>query len=134
MNSNADLAYLDSSAIVKLVRREDETEALQAILPSWPRRVSSQLAIVEVVRAVSRHGNEYTRKARRLLSGLYLIPITSELLSDAGHLDPPTIRTLDAMHLASARLVRAQIVVTYDTRMAVAGREMGFGVVAPGRD
>lgn len=134
MPANAESVYLDSSAIVKLVVSEAESSQLELYLRDWPRRVSSSLVRVEVARAVRVHGAAAVSRARLLLSGLYLVKLDDTLLDAAADLDPPTLRGLDAIHLATARLLRddLRLVVTYDGRFATAARALGLVVVAPG--
>lgn len=126
--------YLDSSCLVKLVVRERESAALAQYLQAWPRRVTSALARVEVVRAVRVHGPAAVTRARRLLDGVHLIQVDDYLLDAAAELDPPVLRSLDAIHLAAAHSLRGDLarIVTYDQRMAAAARAMGLPVDAPG--
>lgn len=129
--------YLDSSALVKLVKREAETAALRRYLRRHraDTRVTSALARVEVVRAVSTGGPTAVAHARRQLTGLDQINIDAELLDDAADLTPGSLlRSLDAIHLASARAVGTDLraVVTYDVRMAEAAKALGLAVAAPG--
>src|SRR5580765_4483696 len=96
------VVYLDSSALVKLVGYEAESAALERFLRSDQRIMSSELALVEVVRAVRPNGVEEVRRAERLLRVIDLIPIEPDLLRIAAQIDPLTLRSLDAVHLASA--------------------------------
>ncbi|HTE83139.1 MAG TPA: hypothetical protein VK821_00210, partial [Dehalococcoidia bacterium] len=73
MPPSADTAYLDSSALVKLVVLEPESAQLQSYLADWPRRASSSLARVELVRAVRARGDAAVQRARRVLTDLYLV-------------------------------------------------------------
>jgi uncharacterized protein len=132
--ASAEAVYVDSSGLVKLVVREPESAQLVQYLRRWPRRVSSALARVEVVRAVRGHGPEAVTRARRVLAGLYLVQLDEALLDDAAELDPLLLRSLDAIHLAAARSLRGDLglVVTYDQRMAAAARTLGLVVDAPG--
>lgn len=126
-------AYLDSSALVKLVVAEDESLALRRALRRHPSRVSSALARVEVVRAVRAYGAEGSTRARVVMRGLDLVPIDDGILDAAARLDPAVLRSLDAIHLASAlRLAgELEVVITYDRRMAEAARSLGLVVAAP---
>ena len=131
---NADLVvYLDSSALVKLVVREPESDALRSYLRSTPNRVSSALARVEVLRAVLPHGAEAGARARQLLEQTSLLALDDALLDAAGSLDLPGLRSLDAIHLAAARAVDPlRAFVTYDRRLADASELLGLVPVAPG--
>jgi uncharacterized protein len=134
VNSNAEAVYLDSSAIVKLVVRELESDGLTAFLGTRPHRVSSGLARVEVLRAVRLHGDAAVLRAQGILHRLFLLRLDDALLEEAGNLEPLPLRSLDAIHLAAARSVRDSVAefVTYDVRLAEAARQWGFTVIAPG--
>lgn len=128
--------YLDSSAIVKLVQREPESEALRRLLRRRRSEhlVTSALSRVEVVRAVLPGGAPAVGQARRQLGRLDLIMLTSDLLDRAATLSPTgSLRSLDAIHLACAQEVGPDLraIVTYDRRMADAALEMGLTVEAP---
>ena len=113
---------------------EAETESLVAYLQDWPGQASSALARTEVMRAARARGPEVVAKARRLLASLYLIPIDNAQLDDAAFLEPLTLRSLDAIHLAAARTLDSDLarLITYDARMAAAARALGITVDAPG--
>lgn len=97
-----ELLYLDSSAIVKLVVSEPETKALRELLRSWPERVSSDVARIEVERVARRIGSGAVRRARTVLSRIALVDLDEEVVKTSAALDPPELRTLDAIHLATA--------------------------------
>ena len=127
--------YLDSSALVKLVRRETESSPLRRFLRRHrdDGRVTSALASVEVVRAVWGGGPAAVAHARRQLARVDQINLDRQLLDEAAALGPGIVlRSLDAIHLASARAVGhdLQAVVTYDQRMHAAA-ELGMVVEAP---
>jgi len=128
--------YLDSSAIVKLVQREAESEALWRFLRRHrgDERVTSALARVEVVRAVLAGGAEAVAQARRQLARLHQITLDIELLDRAATVVPGTLlRTLDAVHVVSAQLLGGDLraVVTYDRHMSDAAVATGLPVDAP---
>ena len=128
--------YLDSSALVKLVQKEKESAALRRFLRRHRADplVTSALARVEVVRAVLTAGPAALAQARRQLSRLDQILMTTEVLDRAATLSPNgQLRSLDAIHLAAAQLVGADLraVVTYDHRMADAAHHLGFAVEMP---
>jgi predicted nucleic acid-binding protein len=126
--------YLDSSALIKLVFEELETDALETFLRDRPLRVSSSLARVEVMRAARTAGGELvTRHADAVLGAVELIAPDAALLADAARLDPLPLRTLDAVHLATAVALASDIdgVVVYDRRLADAARNAGLTVWAP---
>ena len=125
--------YLDSSAIVKLVLDEPQSSALRRYLRRRPVLVSSALARTEVMRALVPEGEAAMARARLALDGLDLIRVNDRVLRDAGLLEPPGLRTLDAVHLATALHLEGDLgpVVTYDERMSDAARELGLRVAAP---
>lgn len=127
------MLYLDSSAIVKLVVREPETEELVRFVQGDPAIVSSALAWTEVMRAIARVGGD-TARAEAVLRGVALIPIDDGIVRSAATLEPSTLRTLDAIHLATALSLGRELsqLVTYDDRLARAGIEAGVAAVAPG--
>lgn len=131
---NADTAvYLDSSALVKLVVLEPESEALTGHLRERPSRVSCALARVEVIRAVRAHGQPAITRARKLLERLSLLQLDEVLLDQAAALDGTTLRSLDAIHLAAAKTLGDGLaeVITYDRRMAEAAGSIGLPVIGP---
>ena len=129
------MLYVDSSAIVKLVAPEPETAALVELLRSDPDTISSALARVEVMRAVMRAGASPDRAARTsgVLDRIALVPIDAETLGRAAILEPRDLRSLDAIHLATALLLRQDVsgLVTYDARLAGAAAGAGIAVLAP---
>lgn len=123
---------------MKLVQREPESDALRRFLRRHrdDDRVTSTLARVEVVRAVLGGGAKAVAKARGQLARLHEVNIDRGVLDTAATLAPgPTVRSLDAIHLASAQLVAGDLrsVVTYDRRMAAAAIALGLPVEAPGK-
>lgn len=129
--------YLDSSALVKLVQQERESEALRTFMRRHPADglVTSALARVEVVRAVFPGGADAVAMARRQLARLAQVQLGPELLDSAASLFPTlALRSLDAIHLAAAQLVGNDLraVVTYDQRMADAATGLGLAVESPG--
>jgi predicted nucleic acid-binding protein len=128
--------YLDSSALVKLVQREPESQALRQYLKQHrdDERVASELARVEVIRSVMAGGPTAVAHARRLLARLYLMALDRELLDRAATLAPSSlVRSLDAIHLASAELLGADLraLLTYDVRMTQVASSLGLPVEAP---
>ncbi len=130
------LLYLDTSAIVKLVLPEPETEELLRLLRNRPERVTSALARVEVLRAVRRAGEDGAvfRRAEEVLARLGLIEIGATILNAAARLEPRSLRSLDAIHLATALSLGEHLegITTYDSRLAEAAKANGVEVLAPG--
>ncbi|TFV63371.1 PIN domain-containing protein [Geodermatophilus sp. DF01-2] len=126
---------LDSSALVKLVVEEPESAALEAWLSGRaPLSVTaSDLVRVEVIRAVARVDSAGVPRARTLLAGVDLVPVSRVLLESAADLGPPSLRSLDAVHLATALSLGPilEAFVVYDERLARAATEVGLPVVAP---
>ena len=125
--------YLDSSAIVKLVVVEPESGALRRYLRRRKPYVSSALARAEVSRALLPFGPVGLQRADTVLTRVDLIRVTDSLLRAAGELLPEDVRTLDAIHLATAQRLGADLarLVTYDTRMQAAAESLGISVAAP---
>ena len=131
---SAEVAYLDASAVVKLLVREAETTALRRRLRSWPRRASSALLRVELLRTVRRAGlPRLMEGARQQLASIDLIRLDDDLLERAAEIEPSTVRSLDAIHLATALGLGSDLaaVVTYDARMSAAAQMLGLPVIAP---
>ena len=126
--------YLDSSAFVKLAVEEPETRALRAFLAERDgRRVSSALLRTESLRAVRQLGGDVLSTVREGLRRVDLVAIDDRILDAAGTLEPRVLRTLDAIHLATALAVGDDLetVVTYDERMAAGARLLGLPTATP---
>jgi predicted nucleic acid-binding protein len=127
--------YLDSSALVKLVQLESETRALQTRLnESTDEFVTSTLARVEVTRAVLPGGPDALELVRRHFLRISHINIDSEVIESAATIAPnKRLRSLDAIHLATALLVGADLrsIITYDVKMSEAAHGLGLAVEAP---
>jgi uncharacterized protein len=125
--------YLDSSAIVKLAVREPESLALRRYLRRRQPLVSSALARTEVLRALQPVGDEALARGRQVLQRLDLVRVNDRILSAAGVLQPPELRSLDAIHLATAHELGDELsaMVTYDDRMVAAAKQLGYRIVQP---
>ena len=126
--------YLDSSAFVKIVVEEPGSRRLRAYLARQRlRHVSSALLRTEALRAVRHLGPEALATVREALRRVDLIGIDDRILDAAGILEPRVVRTLDAIHLASALALGDDLeaIVTYDQRMAEAAGLLGLPAVAP---
>jgi predicted nucleic acid-binding protein len=133
MSAERRLTYVDSSAIVKLVVAEPESKALRRYLSRRQPLVSSVLARTEVARALIPGGREAVTRGEDVLRRIQLLRINDRVLHDAGRMEPADLRSLDAIHLASARHLGPSVkqIVTYDERMATAARAGGWSVAAP---
>jgi predicted nucleic acid-binding protein len=127
--------YLDSSAIVKLVVREPESAALFEWLGGRAQPVSSIVATVEVFRALkrARAGRAAHERAVDVMDRIALLALDRRLVDRAAALDPPDLRSLDAIHLATALSVADDLdgLVTYDERLAAAARRVHLAVWDP---
>jgi predicted nucleic acid-binding protein len=122
------------TAIVKLIVAEPESEALRRFLKPRPERVTSALSRVEVIRAVRAQGEPAMKRALRVLAAIRLLRLDDAVLDAAARLDPRVLRSLDAIHIASARELGGDLecLVTYDRRMHEATSMLGISVRAPG--
>jgi predicted nucleic acid-binding protein len=126
--------YLDTSAFLKLVVNEPESRALR----TWAKRVdaeffASELLRTESLRAARRASARVLREARKRLDLVTLVVPTAEICDRAADLDPAILRSLDAIHLATALALGDELegVVTYDVRMAAGAKTCGLEVLAP---
>lgn len=127
------MLYLDSSALVKLVLTERETAALRERLRGHEALATSVLAVTEVLRTVRRVAPAREADVRPVLSNLVLLDLSVEVLERAAAIPPPALRTLDAIHIATALALGDELdaLVTYDARMVDAARGAGLRVDAP---
>lgn len=132
--------YLDTSAAVKLVLEEAGTAALRSWLAGSgqdsdpPEVVASDLMRTELLRATRKAAPGEVARAREVLEAVPLMTIPTTVFERAGTLEPAGLRSLDALHLASALELGDALegVVTYDDRLGEAVRSLGHRVVAPG--
>lgn len=125
--------YVDSSAIVKLAVTEPESAILRRRLRRLGVLVVSGLARTEVARALLPLGPAAVSRGEQVLRRFDVVRINDRVLRDAGTLLPQELRSLDAIHLATARQLGDDLarVCTYDERMAAAARLLGMSVVSP---
>ena len=131
---SAEVAYLDTSAAVKLLMTERESPALRRWLRRRPQRASAALLRVELVRVVRRAGiPRLVPEARKLLAGVHLIRLDDALLERAADLDPTELRSLDSIHLAAASSLGDDLaaVVSYDDRLLAAAAFLGLPTATP---
>jgi predicted nucleic acid-binding protein len=132
--------YLDSAALVKLVHAEVHSEALETWLDARAGAVlvASVLVEVEVVRAIRRGAAERLGDVGHVLDSLHRVDLTAAVRTRAAAYELPGLRSLDAIHLATAEHLNAAAVVqvsafvTYDQRLAQAAAAVSLPVVSPG--
>jgi predicted nucleic acid-binding protein len=128
------LLYLDSSALIKLIFEEAETPSLRRLFGPSTQPATSSVSRVEVLRTVGRVLDPMvTREARRVLDRTHIIRCDDRVLELAPSVSPPTLRSLDAIQLATALSIRHQLagMVAYDRRLADAADAAGLTVFAP---
>lgn len=129
------MIYLDTSAAAKLVHPEAESASLTAFLTEHIAMplVSSALLYPELVRAVNRHKPELAARAIALLQRIMTVPLANDIVVNAATIGTPALRTLDALHLATAATIGSELqaFVTYDKRLADAATGIGLNVAAP---
>jgi predicted nucleic acid-binding protein len=135
------LFYVDSSALVKLVRDEPESDALRTFL-AGADLVSCELVLTEVPRAIRRLAagddrlplDDLLSRAGTIIEALGLVPLDRGLLAAAGAIDEPALRALDAIHVLAAIVVAPHDgFVSYDDRQAAAARLAGLRTFGPGQ-
>jgi hypothetical protein len=134
------MIYLDSAAIVKLIHPEPESGELDAWLTEYigVPRLTSALAEVEVPRAVLRCAPERLPQIQAVMGTIARIRIGDPVRALAASYRDPTLRSLDAIHLATVQLLanrseeKAPTLVTYDKRLLIAAKAVGLPVASPG--
>jgi len=126
--------YLDASAIVKLVALEAETAPLVAYLAEHPSQATSVVGLVELRRAAARRPGVPSGRVEAVCSRIAAIALDAAVAGVAGTVEPPALRTLDAVHLASAAALADDLeaLVTYDRRLAEAAVTLGLPTASPG--
>lgn len=128
--------YLDTSALVKLIRQEEAwgSDLLAHLAAAGGPLVSSVLARAELLRVAFGNPDEVAQ-AERIVEDLELVAITTAILDRAGRLSPASLRSLDAIHTATALSLGSDLhaLVAYDDRMIQAARAIGLPVLSPGR-
>ena len=122
--------YLHTSAAVKLISDEQESDGLRSYLDEGPTLVSSVLLETELRRIGIRHDIDQVL-ITTVLDGVTLTPLTRDQFREAGLYPQIGLRSLDALHLAGALHIEASAILTYDIRLAEAARAHGLEVVAP---
>lgn len=106
---------------------------LRRELAEWSGYVSSTLLAVEAIRACARYGAAYANEARAWLEGIALLAMDDPVLDEATSLEPPALRSLDVLHLATALSIRDDLgaFFTYDKRLAEVASDCGLNVIRP---
>ncbi len=127
--------YLDASALVKLVLPEPESLALASLAAGGFDLATSTVGAIETRRAVlaAVGDDSLGEQVEDLLQSVSLVGVTEEIRRAAGMLRPALLRTLDAIHLATALAFEGELrgFVAYDRRLADAASAAGLGVLAP---
>ncbi len=131
------MIYLDTSALLKLVWEEPESAAIARWLEDRAADVppvTSDLGRIELLRGCRRKNPAALASGQSLLTGIDLIPIADGVVDLATQIGDPTLRSLDAIHLASAVGLQAELTafVSYDRRLLDAAANAGLNAVAPG--
>lgn len=129
-STTAQVIYLDTSAAVKLISDEQESDGLRGYLDEGPTIVSSDLLETELRRIGIRHGIDQVL-ITTVLDGVTLTPLTRDEFREAGLYPQAGLRSLDALHLAGALDIEASAILTYDYRLSDAARAHGLEVLAP---
>lgn len=124
-------AYADASAIAKLIVEEPDSAALAGFIREFDDVVTSRVGLVEIRRAAARSGGA-DAMAATVSQAIGVIELDEAIADSAARLEPPTLRTLDSLHIASAlALYRVDAFVTYDARLASAAQAAGLPVFSP---
>lgn len=128
------MIYLDTSAALKLVIPERETQALELWIAErlGMPRVSSRMLRIEMLRSASRYAPHSTERVHAVLSTISLMSI-DRVVGSAETIGDPLLRGLDAIHLSTAQAMRPAVTafVTYDKRLAAEASALGLPVEAP---
>lgn len=130
------MIYLDTSATVKLVAAEEESAALINWLNGHPDEnlATSAVGHIELIRAAARTGPDAAALARNVASTIDTLVLTDTIASAAATIPPAELRTLDAIHLATAHNHRQSLTAlcAYDRRLLEAAESQGLPTASPG--
>jgi predicted nucleic acid-binding protein len=126
------VAYVDASALVKLVIDELESPAMFRWYVESERLATSVIGIIETRRAANRRGHD-AAQLESVFRSLVILEVDEIVAAGASRMSPVASRTLDAIHLATAMALGTEIgaFVTYDDRLAEAARSVGLPVIRP---
>lgn len=125
--------YIDSSAIIKLIKPEKESAALIKKLPN--ALITSRISRVEVARTIIRFEPDLLNYTYDVLADIQMVPVEDSIITIAENLPRDiSLRALDSLHIASALAIRNVIkgIISYDNEMNEAGRVLGFKTLSPG--
>jgi predicted nucleic acid-binding protein len=129
-----DLTYIDASAFVKLFSEEPESVRMASLIDEGRSYlVANEILAIEAFRTAARLGEDAPAKASALLRSVALRPLSREIRDLACRIGTPSLRTLDAIHLATAASLGEKVgaILTYDKRLAEASAAVGLQVLAP---
>jgi predicted nucleic acid-binding protein len=126
------IAYVDASALVKLIVLEADSVRFQRWYLETERIVTSRIGVIETRRAAGRHPHD-AGELRSVIASVEVIELDRQVADRAAAAVPPGLRTLDAIHIATALELGPALdaFVTYDDRLAAAARAAGLPVVHP---
>lgn len=121
---------------MKLIVREPESAALAGAIPPAARVATSEVAVVEITRAVRLAGleDDLEHDLADLLRGCILVAVDSDILRSAAALASECLRPLDAIHLATAVAIAPDVMYVYDRQLGRAARDLGMRVATPGAE
>jgi uncharacterized protein len=126
------LAYVDTSALVKLVLEEPDSPAMHRWHAETERMAISRLGVIETARAAQRQPHD-SDHLERVLASVVPVELDAAIARAAASIPPAALRTLEAIHLATAMALLPELdaFVTYDDPLAEAARAIGLPVVRP---
>lgn len=126
------LVYVDASALAKLILDEPGSDAMRRWYVESERVVTSRVGVVEMHRAAARRPHDPAH-LDVILRSIEILEFDAAIAKSAASVGPAMLKTLDAIHLSSALAILSELgaFVTYDDRLAEAGRAIGLPVIAP---
>jgi predicted nucleic acid-binding protein len=125
--------YIDSSAILKLIKPEKDSTALIKKLPS--ALIASRISRVEVTRTIIRYEPDLLDSTYDVLADIQMVPVEDSIITIAENLPQfINLRSLDSLHIASALAIKNVLkgIITYDKEMVIAANALGFKTLSPG--
>jgi len=125
--------YIDSSAILKLIKPEKESAALIKKLPS--ALIASRISRIEVTRTIIRYEPDLLDSTYDVLADIQMVPVEDSIITIAENLPQfINLRSLDSLHIASALAIKNVLkgIITYDKEMVIAANALGFKTLSPG--